>query len=243
MLSVAFQDCAENSGSLFIDSARMRNFTRVIPNSIHLTTCHSPHRRDVERLVEQTFANSYKSRITRHYPFLLSVHDNEQNVLAAVGFRLAATGPLFLEQYLPGSVEDAINVVSRAKVQRSQVVEIGSLASSGRGASIFLFVALAAYLHQQGFTFAVATATETLRKAFKFLRFDLSELAIADRSALTDGGDAWGSYYDSDPVVVGCPISQGFGRLERFLPAAQNKQLTSLLSQRIAVAAEEGCIQ
>ncbi|WP_368886588.1 thermostable hemolysin, partial [Escherichia coli] len=53
-----------------------------------------------------------------------------------------------------------------AAVERSQVVEIGGLASSGQGATVFLFAAMARHLQREGLTFAVAVATSELRRIF-----------------------------------------------------------------------------
>ena len=243
VLGVAFQVCSTSRGTIFLDASRMKNLTQIVPHAICLTGPDSPHRRDIEALIERTFSNCYDSKISRHYPNLLSVHDVHGNVLAAVGFRSAAKETLFLEQYLSQGVERAAGDAFGAAIERNQIIEIGNLASNGKGASIFLFVTLAAYLKQQGYTHAVATATDTLRKAFRFLKFDLVELAAADRSALPDQGRTWGRYYESDPVVVACPISQGFGRLERFMPAQSNPDIHSLFSTRRDCIAEETAIQ
>jgi hypothetical protein len=243
VLGVAFQVSSTSQGTIFLDASRMKNLTQIVPHAICLTGPKSPHRREVELLIERTFSNCYGSRISRHYPNLLSVHGADGNVLAAVGFRCAAEEPLFLEQYLSQSVDCAASAAFGAGIKRSNIIEIGNLASDGKGASIFLFVTLAAYLQQHGFTHAVATATDTLRKAFRFLKFDLVELAAADRRALPDQGHAWGTYYERNPVVVACPISQGFGRLERFLPAQNNPDIRALFSSQGHSLAEEASIQ
>jgi hypothetical protein len=243
VLGVAFQVSSTSQGTIFLDASRMKNLTQIVPHAICLTGPSSPNRRDVERLIERTFSNCYDSRISRHYPNLLSVHDAMGNVLAAVGFRCAADEPLFLEQYLNQGVDRAASAAFGTGIDRHRIIEIGNLASNGKGASIFLFVTLAAYLQQQGYTHAVATATDTLRKAFRFLKFDLVELAAADRNALPDQGSTWGRYYERDPVVVACPISQGFGRLERFLPTRNNPDIRALFSSQGHHHVQETTIQ
>lgn len=243
MLGVAFQVSATGRGSIYIDSNRMKNLTQVVPHAICVTEVCSPRRKTVEQLIERTFSNCYGSNITRHYPSLLSVHGVDERVLAAVGFRRAADEPLFLEQYLADDVDRVTSAAFGVAIGREHIVEIGNLASEGKGASIYLFVVLAAYLQHQGYTHAVATATDTLRRAFQFLKFDLTELAIADRARLPDQGRSWGRYYDRDPVVVACPISQGFGRLERFMPARENADFHNNISMRTSNTVEENFVQ
>jgi Thermostable hemolysin len=66
----------------------------------------------------------------------------------------------------------------------SSIVEIGNLVSIGRGASLFLFVALAAFLHRNRFTYAVATATQSLGRSFDAFGFESIELGQASPQVL-----------------------------------------------------------
>lgn len=230
MLEVAFCADRRERGTLFLDERRMRSFTRLVPTSISIIRREKPERLPVETLIEDAFARSYGSSIASHYPNLMSVHDAHGNVLAAVGFRLAAEETLFLEQYLSQPVELVLKQATALSIPRHELVEIGSLASSGKGASLFLFVALAAYLRQRGFTYAVATATDSMKRAFEFFGFAPIELASADRNVLADRGASWGSYYEKHPKVVAGAIAPSFGRLERFLPAERNGDLGRVFS-------------
>ena len=225
MFEVAFRADVGERGKLFIDEQRMRRLTQLQPAVICITREGTEGRRAIETLIERTYAQSYGSKITGHYPALMSVHDAAGAVLAAVGFRAAGPKPLYLEQYLAKPVEACLG----EGVDRTKVVEIGNLASAGKGASLYLFVALAAFLHRQGFTHAVATATEKLQKTFAFLGFDIVTLAAADSQALADRGASWGSYYTHNPRVVASAISPSCVRLERYLPREHNADLASIL--------------
>ena len=99
--------------------------------------------------------------ISVQYGSLMSVRDDAGRIVAALGFRSAGHGPLFLEQYLPAPIEIILGI------PRHQIVEIGNLASSGGGASSFLFAALSAYLHHNGFKQAVVTGTDALEKRLR----------------------------------------------------------------------------
>jgi hypothetical protein len=233
VLEVAFRADRRERGTLFLDARRMRSLTRLVPASISITRREDPERPPVEALIEGAFARTYGSKIASHYPRLMSVNDADGKVLAAVGFRPAAEEALFLEQYLKQPVEFVLRRATGLFVSRSALVEIGSLASSGNGASIFLFVALAGYLRQHGFTHAVATATDSMQHAFDFFGFELIELAAADRAALSDGGASWGRYYAKNPKVVAGAIAASAARLERFLPPEHNGDLDRVFSRTL----------
>ncbi|MCB2109038.1 MAG: thermostable hemolysin, partial [Rhodobacteraceae bacterium] len=157
------------------------------------------------------------------------VHDAAGEILAAVGFRSASEEPLFLEQYLALPVEQELAAARVINIDREQIVEIGSLASQGKGASIFLFVVLAAYLRQRGFAYACATATGVLRRTFTMFGFDVVELAHASGDRLSDHGDSWGKYYETDPRVIAGGIAGCYAQLERFVPTAQNSEFGRLI--------------
>jgi len=69
---------------------------------------HPEERLRVEAFVEATYARAYGSRISAHYPTLMSVQDHTGRIYAVVGFRFARESALFLEQYLDQPVETAI---------------------------------------------------------------------------------------------------------------------------------------
>jgi Thermostable hemolysin len=231
MLQIEFKSDTKVTGTLFMDAQRVRRLTALLPSGICVTQCSQPDRDQVERFIEETYQRHFGAQIQRHYPNLMSVYDSQGKVLAAVGFRPAAQGPLFLEHYLRTPVEEAIGSASGIPVGRESIVEIGNLTSAGRGASVFLFVALAAYLRQRNLVHAVVTGTSTLRRTFTRLGIEFLELASADPSALEDDGASWGSYYRCDPKVIAGRIQPAFARLEPYLPARHNSDLGYLISR------------
>ena len=100
------------------------------------------------------------------------------------------------------------------------MVEIGSLASSGQGATVFLFAAMAHHLQSEGLRFAVATATDELRRIFHKAGLGALQLARADPRRLDDGGGSWGAYYQTDPVVLAGSIDAATAPLDHFSETA-----------------------
>jgi len=67
-------------------------------------------------------------------------------ILAALGLRSAADAPLFLETYLDKSIENSIAEKIARLINRSHIIEVGSLASAHGGGARALIITLTAYL-------------------------------------------------------------------------------------------------
>lgn len=195
----------------------LKRFTKLTPALISITTHDSPERRCVERFLENEFRQSYDANITRHYPTLMSVQDEERNILGALGFRYASMETLFLEQYLDTSVETVLSEKLRANVARHEIVEVGSLATYGNGASVFLFTALTAYMTHMCMNYITVTATDFLHRYFSMLGLESITLGHADQSRLPDGGASWGSYYDTRPRILAGSIMPAYQKLQNHL--------------------------
>lgn len=231
VLEITMVDDDGVRGSLMLDADKVRRFTSVSPKIISISERFRPERRQVEVFLEQAYARAFGGELRRHYPILMSVWDASGELHAAAGFRFAAREPLFLEQYLDQPVERAIGEGYNTPVARSSVAEIGNLASSSPGASVFLFLALAGYLDQQGCRFATATATKQLRRIFRRVGFNTLPLAKASPERLQAGPDQWGRYYDNDPVVLAGEVRPSFDPLQRSLaadPAPETERLPRL---------------
>lgn len=198
------------SGRIVFAADKMRRLSSVEPGEIGIHEKASAGRAEVEAFIERIYATSYGALIGMHYPYLLSVRDKHGRILAALGFRTANGRPLFLERYMDAPVEDGVSRAFERPVARERIVEIGNLASAGHGASIFLIVALMAYLECQGFTHMAFTGTKYLRNYFRKLGLDPRDMGAADPARLDDGGKSWGSYYDTDPRLIAGDIGASY---------------------------------
>jgi hypothetical protein len=219
LLEVMMVDDGALQGCLRFDADRVRRFTSLEPGVISIHHLLQPERLRVEAFLEAAYAKAFDGRIRSHYPTLMSVQDRQGNIHAAVGFRLAAQAPLFLEQYLDAPVETELQTRFAAPLPRAQVAEIGNLASDSPGASLFLFLALARHLDRQGCTHAVATATRQLRRSFARVGFATELLTRAEPARLPDQGADWGAYYSRDPEVLAGAIAPALPALAQMLLA------------------------
>ena len=102
---------------------------------------------------------------------------------AALGYRRAHAGPLFLEAYLDHPVEQLVGARLTRTVAREQIVEIGNLAAENALAMIDLWSAAANDLAGAS-EVAVATLTLPLRRSFARIGIALHDLGPADPARL-----------------------------------------------------------
>lgn len=213
-----------------VRAARLPRLPALSPKIIHMDDPHQDERRRVEAFLEAAYRQAYGVHLEGHYPTLMSVQDADGRIYAAVGFRYASQASLFLEQYLDAPVEIALSSAwGLASADRADIAEVGNLASDGRGATLFLFLALAEHLRGAGCLYAVATATRELRGIFAKTGIDAVQLASADASRLSDAGRAWGAYYRTDPIVLAGSIGRSWPPLASI--ASANPRESALRSR------------
>jgi len=134
---------------------------------------------------------------------------------AALGYRRAAGGPLFLERYLDVPVEEALRQRLGAPVKRERVVEIGCLAANCPSAMVELWTQVATELHAQA-EIATAVLSAPLRNMLGRIGIRLFSLAPASAERVGEAVHQWGQYYQTDPVVCAAWLSDARDRLTTF---------------------------
>jgi hypothetical protein len=140
---------------------------------------------------------------------LFALDGPDQSLLSAAGMRSGDQGELFVERYLDAPAEYVLAQAFGAAVDRRRLAEIGHLSGMGHGAGRRLFPLIARWLEGAGIDWALFAATGSLRALFERMRVRPLALAPARRERLGAAAGAWGSYYDTDPWVVGGPLSLG----------------------------------
>src|ERR1700758_1911777 len=175
----------------------------------------------VERFIESRYLDRFGSRIVEHYPTLLRLQSDDGNVRATIGVRNASREPLFLERYFDEPIERMISHATGATPARTDILEIGNMASVGRIASARLIAASASYLSTSRCRYAVVTATEELRQMLGSFGFAWRALGAARADRLPDKGRSWGSYYDQNPEILVGEIRQSSERMRSHVRAAK----------------------
>lgn len=172
----------------------------------------SPRRQEAESFIRNVFHRHHEAYVRAFAPNLLLLEQQER-VIAAVGWRGADQEPLFLEHYLDEPVEILMERLTGQVFSRERVVEVGHLASEKPGGSVQVIVSLARHLAREGYEWVVFTATRELVRIFTKLGLPLLALAKADPARLGAQAGDWGRYYDAQPIVVAGPIRLALERV------------------------------
>lgn len=169
----------------------------------------SPVHEVLARFVRAAYLDHFGAQLGALMPELCALVDLDGLPRAVAGFRRAADGPLFLEQYLAGSVEEALAAATGERVGRDGVWEVGNLATRCPGAARDFVRRAATALAERGAEWAVFTGTRRVVAVFRRLGIPLITLAHADPGRLVTHDADWGSYYEHAPRVVAGRVVDG----------------------------------
>lgn len=173
----------------------------------------SAGREQVEQFIHEVYKKSYGASVQSYAPVLLSLTDASGRIAAAAGYRIASTGPLFLESYLSQPIESLIH--AHAWVPRGRIAEVGHLSSEQSGAGRRLIKLIGLHLADLGLQWVSSTLTQELQHFFMRLGIAPVALGAADPTRLGPEAQSWGTYYDHHPVVVAGRIDLALSRLAR----------------------------
>lgn len=171
----------------------------------------APRRTEAETFIRRRFAERYDARVSTFAPNLV-LFEEAGRVVAATGWRAAGHETLFLERYLDQPIEHTIAALATQPVSRERIVEVGNLAADKAGGSLFVILNLARHLDRLCFEWVVFTATRELVGIFSRLGLPLLAIAPADPARLGNDAADWGSYYETEPIVVAGRIRLGIER-------------------------------
>ena len=110
---------------------------------------------------------------------------------------------LFSERYLKGKSLHDILIGSHDNIRRSEIVEIGALASDCPKHASLIIKILPILSWSLGFRVILCTATKQLRTLLKYYKVPFEYICESTPDVLTASErDNWGSYYDNSPQLV-----------------------------------------
>lgn len=174
-----------------------------------------PGRDELEQFIHARFACAHHANVQHYLPELLGLHDSHGRLLAAVGIRLASTGPTFIERYLDEPLEVAVTRLAANPVSRAQLVEVGNLAALSAGSARIMIIAVTWLLATRSLQWVAFTGAATLVNSFHRLGLVPTALTMADPGRLNGDADSWGSYYAQHPQVYVGSIGYGHAALAR----------------------------
>ncbi len=190
------------------------------PTQVEMCTVQDHRRSEIEQFIHRCFYHAHGADVRHFLPTLMSLRNDDGDLLGALGLRSAKEERLFLEQYLDRPVEQLLAAKVNRPVDRDGIVEVGNLAVTASGGGRWLITALTAYLQASQGKWVVFTAGPVLCNAFRRLGMNPIDLGSADPSRLdADERSAWGSYYDQEPRVMAGRVEYGFRILQGLLEA------------------------
>ena len=164
---------------------------------------HAPDRQEIEQFVHDVFAKTYGADVHQFMPTLVSLRDEDGQLVAAFGMRKASEAPLFLERYLDSPVETVFSQRFNRNITRNQITEIGNLAVANPRNAGVLIAHVIQHSLDIGMEWCVATAHHSLQNGLIKGGRDVFALQGADKNRLSPSElVTWGSYYDNAPQVV-----------------------------------------
>ncbi len=122
---------------------------------------------------------------------------------AVAGLVFADEGHLFSEYYLDAPIEEVLAPYTGGEVTRSEIVEVGPLASTSTGAGAELISLLGAMCWCHGAKAAVFTVTRQLHVMLRRMGIVTQVICRPLENQLPpDQRGIWGNYYDMQPVTV-----------------------------------------
>lgn len=198
----------------------MMHSAKVHCPSPYQLTLHTEPGAELLAFVRQQFSRHHAASIDSLMPWQCSLRDGKQALVASVGLRSAAFGPLFLEHYLEAPIEQQLAQALQQPVARDEILEVGNLAATS-GHARLLFLSMARYLASQRFRYVVFTATDKVQEIIQQLGLSPIHLAQASAERVPDAS-VWGSYYQRSPMVLAGEIKEGWRHLQT-LPAVLDK--------------------
>jgi Thermostable hemolysin len=155
-------------------------------------------RQDLAAFVQAAFARQHGAQVRTFMPVLIGLWAPDGAIAGVAGYRPAAAGPLYLEQYLQQPIETRLG----PGVRRADIGEIGNFACRDCVTARSMMEVLAEFLFSRDHDWAVFTATRQVRRIMAGIGIGLTELAPAAAACVSLSADDWGRYYATDPRVV-----------------------------------------
>lgn len=197
-------------------------------------------------LVSKVFARSFGAEITpdpeEFIAYVAPGDDGRDAVQACIGVSFPENGPVFLERYLEGSLEETLSRETGQPIERHQIVQLGSVASVQPLAGAEIYRAFPLISTCLGRSYAVMTMTDRSARLAARIGLITHRLCEADGSRLEPEELAtWGTFYDQKPAVrwgtLADHTQQLFTGFERYALDSVDIRLLSIKREELNRAA------
>lgn len=165
-----------------------------------------------EQMIQHGFYQAYHASLCDFMPLLVSLGIGRPQ--AVLGLR-SGHSPLFLEQYLSDPLAETLSHHG-IRCSAGQIAEMGHLCSKSSRLTLPLLVSSCLMLVRCHYQYVIFTATPKIHQLLRGHGLTLLPLGKAMPSALPDGGQQWGSYYQSNPEVFLLSLNDVLRQLEHY---------------------------
>ncbi len=131
---------------------------------------------------------------------------------AVAGLTFASEARLFCEHYFDHPIEEMLAKLTDQEYSRSEIVEIGPLASTSYGSGGQLIAMLAELCWCNGAKIAVFTVTRQVHLMLRRMGYRTTELCRPSEEQLPEAQRGiWGTYYDLQPITVFVDVTKHLG--------------------------------
>jgi hypothetical protein len=150
----------------------------------------------------------------------------EERVFAGVGLTHDSEYGFFSEKYLNDSIQNIIQDREQDYVHRSEILEVGSMASAGNHAGAGLIRSLPILTWCLGKKYAIVTLTRHVRYMLNKmgLKFDPIEKAVGSKLD-SNSQQQWGGYYDNRPETCYIRIDRTMNLMQKHTGTYKFKQI------------------
>ena len=160
-------------------------------------------RAELEHFIGNIFHQAYGAEIKHFMPYLMSLRDMDEKLIAVCGLRSASIEAPFLERYLDRPIEAVLSEYAGIPVERGDIIEVGNFSVAELGMSRYLITAIVDQLYTTSKQWAVFTAVPVVRNAFAKMNLNPVILGDADKNRLSTEEQAeWGDYYAQKPQIM-----------------------------------------
>jgi hypothetical protein len=158
-------------------------------------------------LVREKYKENFKADITPDPDYFVVVSEQApggaaRRIMACAGLSFGLSKPFFSERYIDEPVEQLLSRLEKTAVARESIVEVGSITSMDRTASIRMMKLLPMIAMRLGKQYGFFTLTKQMRQIFQFLGVPSQAICAAEGTRLSPEALAkWGTYYQSEPVT------------------------------------------
>lgn len=173
----------------------------------------SPRGDIAHQFIRQIFQDTYNASIEPKPDAFVVCERNTVSQcipLACAGLTFGfARNRLFSEQYLDDAIDVVLDRIGKHVIERSEIVEIGSLASRNAAAAADLIRVLPIIAWFLGMRAILCTITAGLRKLLDYhhIPFVVLTEASSERLSVVER-ECWGSYYENSPLTGIIPLQE-----------------------------------